>query len=153
MGRRSDRDDQYARRPSLRLVAGLPRRPVHWENCVVGGEIEVEGPFACNKGIRAGGAITGRHTIHAGQGIECGSGILCESHLEASWGIKACAGITAHGAIKAGESLQAGEDIRAGDGHAIFAGPSVRVDAWEASARVRARHKPDRLLSGWWCSS
>lgn len=122
-------------------------------NCLAGHDIDVSGPVVCSKGIRAGQAITGRDVIRAAQGIESGAAILCENHLEANWGIKARSGIFAHGAIKAGESLQAGEEIRAGEGHAIYAGLNVRVDAWQSSARVNARIKPERLLSGWWCST
>ncbi|WP_019139752.1 hypothetical protein [Noviherbaspirillum massiliense] len=115
-----------------------------------GRTIQADGAIRCGKNLRAGGSITSLDCICAGNGIEAGATILSHRHLEANWGIRAGKSIIAHGAIKAGESLQAEEDIRSGDGYGIYAGLDVQFDAWEASARVRARSRPERLMSGWW---
>jgi len=85
-----------------------------------------------------------RTLVHLSRRVECGR------HLEAGWGIKATDAILAHGCIRAGESLNAEGEIRAGCGYGVVAGLSVRRNAWECSARVSVRAKPDELMSGWW---
>ena len=58
--------------------------------------------------------------------------------------------IRAEGAIRAGEGVQAAGCIEAGAGHGIYAGLSVRLDAWPACARVVAQARPQQLVSGHW---
>ena len=84
------------------------------------------------------------------QGLLGRGRVECGGHLEAGWGIKADEAIVAHGCIRAGESLCTDGEIRAGCGYGVFAGLSVRRDAWECSARVCAQAKPGQLMSGWW---
>jgi predicted acyltransferase (DUF342 family) len=120
------------------------------ENVIVGHDLVSKAAVQCGKSIRVGGSITVLDSLRVEQGIECGDSILCHHHVEANWGAKAGKTIRAGGSIKAGESLQAGEDIQAGDGFGVYAGLVVRTDAWEASARVHAKLKPERLMSGWW---
>ena len=110
----------------------------------------VNGAIRCEKGIKVGGHLTGLENIKSANGIETGADLRCHGYLHANWGIRSGGCIVAAGAISAGESLQAGGEIRAGKGYGIYAGLGVRRDAWEASAQVRARCKPDNLMSGWW---
>ena len=56
----------------------------------------------------------------------------------------------AAGAIRVGESLASDGEIRAGAGYGVFAGLCVQREAWESSARVSARARPEQLMSGWW---
>ena len=115
-----------------------------------------QGPKRCGarcragQGLSVGGAIACGHDLEVGKGILVGADIRCDGHIEAGWGIKARDGIEAGGAIKAGESLYCEGEIRAGKGYGVYAGLIVPVDAWEASAQVRASIKPERLMSGWW---
>jgi cytoskeletal protein CcmA (bactofilin family) len=119
----------------------------------VGGDVSVGGNMECLSHLRIRGGLKVRGNVWAGQGIEVREGIAVRDHLEACWGIVAGESITAGGAIKAGESLEAGEFITAGEGYGIYAGLNVPVDVWEASAWVRARALPSRLLSGHWRGS
>ena len=120
------------------------------DNVVVGHDLMIEGPIACGKGLHIRGTIKGFDSIRAGQGILCGASVYCATHLEAGLGIKAAESIVAGGSIRAGESLSSGEDLRAGSGYGIFAGLCVQHEAWDASARVCASVKPERLMSGCW---
>jgi hypothetical protein len=96
------------------------------------GDIDCAGDLKVAKGIQAGGDIRGA------------------GHIEAGRGIRARGDIEAHGAIKVGESLYSEAEIRAGAGYGVYAGLIVQVDAWEASAQVSARARPERLMSGCW---
>jgi hypothetical protein len=58
--------------------------------------------------------------------------------------------IRADGSIRAGEGVKADGVIQAGDGHGVYAGLSVRLDAWSVCARVVARSRPAQLVSGHW---
>lgn len=117
---------------------------------VVGHTLAVRGSAQCALGLRAGEAVEIGENLRTGQGVEAGTDIRCGRHLEAGWGVRAEGDIVAGGAIKAGESLQAGGEIRAGSGYGVYAGLDVPVQAWSASARVRASALPQGLLSGWW---
>ena len=83
-------------------------------------------------------------------GVWTGDDITCGMHLEAGWGIKSAGAIEAQGAVKAGESLCAHGEICAGTGYGVYAGLSVQVDTWAASAQVMAATKPEGLMSGCW---
>lgn len=104
----------------------------------------------CRQGIKAGGAIQSEGGIQAERGIIAGEGIYCEDFLDARWGVKAGGDITAGSAIRVGEGIETPGLISCGAGHGIYAGLAVRVDAWEISARVYARERPEQLLSGFW---
>ncbi len=116
----------------------------------VGGDLLVEGQLHGRASLQAGGLVRSGEDIGVAQGLLARGAVECGRHLEAGWGIKAADGIAAQGSIRAGESLATEGEIRAGAGYGVFAGLSVRRDAWECSARVSARIKPDELMSGWW---
>ncbi len=117
---------------------------------VVGGDLLVEGSVRCGGSVSAGGLLRSGGDIRVAQGLLGRGRVECGGHLEAGWGIKADEAIVAHGCIRAGESLCTDGEIRAGCGYGVFAGLSVRRDAWECSARVCAQAKPGQLMSGWW---
>lgn len=117
---------------------------------VAGGDLLVEGSVQCGGSVSAGGLLRSGADIRVAHGLIGRAGIECGGHLEAGWGIKAAEAIVAQGCIRAGESLCAEGEIRAGCGYGVFAGLSVRRDAWGCSARVSAQSRPDQLLSGWW---
>lgn len=117
---------------------------------VAGGDLLVEGSVQCRGSVSAGGVLRSGADIRVAQGLVGRAGIECGGHLEAGWGIKAAEDIVAQACIRAGESLRAEGEIRAGCGYGVFAGLSVRRDAWGCSARVSAQSRPDQLLSGWW---
>ena len=119
-------------------------------NAFVGLDLHGKDDIRCGKGLQVGGDIVAEASLRAEQGITAGGSIDAALHLEAGWGTKAGNVVTAGGAIRAGEGLHAGEAIRAGEGYGVFAGLGVHMEAWEASARVSAAHKPAGLMSGWW---
>ena len=88
--------------------------------------------------------------INADCGIQAGGAIHCGDHLASGWGMIAGADIRAEGSIRAGEGVHADGMIRAGDGHGVYAGLSVRLDAWSVCARVVAQARPAQLVSGYW---
>ena len=106
--------------------------------------------MTCGKSVRVGGRLTAADSVRAEQGIWTGDDITCGMHLEAGWGIKSAGAIEAQGAVKAGESLCAHGEICAGTGYGVYAGLSVQVDTWAASAQVMAATKPEGLMSGCW---
>lgn len=114
------------------------------------GDLLVEGPIQCCGSVTAGRLLRSGADIRVAQGLLCRGRVECGGHLEAGWGIKAADAIVAQGCIRAGESLATEGELRAGCGYGVFAGLSVRRDAWECSARVSAQAKPEQLLSGWW---
>ena len=64
--------------------------------------------------------------------------------------LRAGGGIEAGDGIEAGEGIKAGWGIKAGGGMGVFAGLRVRLDWWPTNAQVRAKTKPDNLVSGSW---
>jgi hypothetical protein len=123
---------------------------LHAGAIVVGGDLLVEEWVQCAASLHADGVLRSGGDIRVAEGLLSRGRIECGRHLEAGWGIKAVDSIAAHGCIRAGESLAAEGKIQAGCGYGVFAGLSVRRDAWECSARVSAREKPVGLMSGWW---
>lgn len=117
---------------------------------VVEGDLLVEGSVQCAGSMSAGALLRSGADIRVVQGLLSRGRVECGGHLEAGWGIKAVDAIVAQGCIRAGESLATEGELRAGCGYGVFAGLSVRRDAWECSARVSAQAKPEQLLSGWW---
>lgn len=115
-----------------------------------GQDIQVQGAIKCGQGIKTGGDVRAEKEINAGCGIQAGGAIHCGDHLASGWGMIAGADIRAQGAIRAGEGLQAEGHIQAGDGHGVYAGLSVRLDAWSVCARVVAQALPAQLVSGHW---
>ncbi len=116
----------------------------------VGRELQARGDLHCVGRVRVGGDLQVDGEIDVGRGIEASGSVGCVGHLQAGWGVRAGGDIRAQGAIRVGESLQAGDLIAAGDEYGIFAGLVVPMQAWEASAWVRASQKPQRLFSGHW---
>ena len=86
-------------------------------------------------------------------GIETAGSVHTQGHLQCGMGMVAAKDIQAGGAIRVGESLQAGGLISAGPDYGVFAGLVSPLDAWESCGWVRAREKPERLLSGWWADA
>ncbi len=64
--------------------------------------------------------------------------LIAGTGIEAGWG------------IKAGEGIEAGWGIKAGEGYGIFAGLRVKVSLWMNYAKVKAKSKPENLISGHW---
>lgn len=115
-----------------------------------GQDIGTQGAIKCGQGIKAGGAVRAEKEINAGCGIQAGGAIQCGDHLACGWGLIAGEDIRAEGAIRAGEGVQAAGIIEAGTGHGVYAGLSVRLDAWDLCARVIAQARPAQLVSGHW---
>ncbi len=115
-----------------------------------GQDIATQGAIKCGQGIKAGGAVRAEKEIHAACGIQAGGAIECGDHLACGWGLIAGEDIRAEGAIRAGEGVQAAGVIQAGSGHGVYAGLSVRLDAWDVCARVVAQTRPSQLVSGHW---
>lgn len=115
-----------------------------------GQDVQVQGTLKCGQGIKTGGDVRADKDISAGSGIQAGGAIHCGDHLASGWGIIAGGDICAQGAIRAGEGIQAEGQIQAGDGHGVYAGLSVRLDAWSVCARVVAEERPHQLVSGHW---
>lgn len=116
----------------------------------VGYDLLAHGRLDCGHGLRAGAGVAADGAVRVGRGIVAGGTLRAGGHLEAGWGIRADGSIVVDGAIRAGEGIESGEEIRAGDGYGVYAGLAVRRDAWEVSAPVRARARPEGLTSGWW---
>ena len=129
-----------------------------------GQDLKVAGPVLAAQGLDVGGALRGEQGIKTdgdlraqgevvvGRGIQAGGSVQCGDHLEAGWGIKAGGDVVADGAIRVGEGIEAGGRILPGPGHGIYAGLRVRLDAWDLSARVSARVRPEALVSGYWAA-
>ena len=115
-----------------------------------GQDINTQGAIKCGQGIKAGGGVTAEQEINAGCGIQAGGSIQSGEHLACGWGLIAGEDIRAEGAIRAGEGAQAAGVIEAGAGHGVYAGLSVRLDAWGLCARVVAQSRPAQLVSGHW---
>ena len=115
-----------------------------------GQDIHAQGAIKCGQGIKAGGDVRAEKEINADCGIQAGGAIHCGDHLASGWGMIAGADIRAEGSIRAGEGVHADGTIRAGDGHGVYAGLSVRLDAWSVCARVVAQARPAQLVSGYW---
>ncbi|MFJ3460507.1 hypothetical protein [Achromobacter spanius] len=115
-----------------------------------GQDISTQGAIKCGQGIKAGGGVRAEQEINAGCGIQAGGTIQSGEHLACGWGLIAGEDIRAEGAIRAGEGAQAAGVIEAGAGHGVYAGLSVRLDAWDLCARVVAQTRPAQLVSGHW---
>ncbi|WP_313701947.1 hypothetical protein [Achromobacter sp.] len=115
-----------------------------------GQDISTQGAIKCGQGIKAGGGVRAEQEINAGCGIQAGGSIQSGEHLACGWGLIAGEDIRAEGAIRAGEGAQAAGVIEAGAGHGVYAGLSVRLDAWDLCARVVAQTRPAQLVSGHW---
>ena len=115
-----------------------------------GQDINTQGAIKCGQGIKAGGGVTAEQEINAACGIQAGGSIQSGEHLACGWGLIAGEDIRAEGAIRAGEGAQAAGVIEAGAGHGVYAGLSVRLDAWDLCARVIAQSRPAQLVSGHW---
>lgn len=115
-----------------------------------GQDISAQGAIKCGQGIKAGGSVRAEQEIHAACGIQAGGSIQCGDHLACGWGMIAGEDIRAEGAIRAGEGVHAAGIIAAGPGHGVYAGLSVRLDAWDLCARVVAQTRPAQLVSGHW---
>lgn len=113
-------------------------------------DLDVQADVVCGKAIAAGGTIRVEGELRAGHGIQAGGSIHCGMHVEAGWGIKAGRAIQVAHSLRAGEGVSAQDDIVTGNGYGVFAGLAVHVDSWDTGARVSARHKPLRLMSGCW---
>jgi len=118
-----------------------------------GQDISTQGAIKCGQGIKAGGGVRADQEINAGCGIQAGGSIQSGEHLACGWGLIAGEDIRAEGAIRAGEGAQAAGVIEAGAGHGVYAGLSVRLDAWDLCARVIAQTRPAQLVSGYWAGS
>src|SRR5690606_25098593 len=97
--------------------------------------------------------IKAEHDIVVARGIQSGGSVIAGNHIETGWGIQSGCDIVAEGSIKAGEGLVADGLIEPGQGHGVYAGLCVRLDAWADAARVVARVRPPQLISGYWCGS
>lgn len=118
-----------------------------------GQDISTQGAIKCGQGIKAGGGVRAEQEINAACGIQAGGSIECGDHLACGWGLIAGEDIRAEGAIRAGEGVQAAGVIEAGAGHGVYAGLSVRLDAWDLCARVVAQRRPAQLVSGHWAGT
>lgn len=56
------------------------------------------------------------------------------------WFVREVNAIDAESSLRAEQGITAGGSIEA----------ALHMEAWEASARVSAAHKPAGLMSGWW---
>lgn len=117
---------------------------------IIGREVQVQGALHCGKGLRAGGTVEVQGLLEVGQGLAAQGDIDCGNHIQAGWGIKTLGDLRAACSIRAGETLQADGEIAAGTGYGVFAGMNVQMEAWPDCAWVRALHKPQSLISGWW---
>lgn len=117
---------------------------------LVGHGLLVGGHIACKRGVRAGGDVTVAGALEVAQGVQTGGSVRTHGHLQCGTGVVAAEDIEAGGAIRVGESLQAGGLISPGPDYGVFAGLVTPMEAWASSGWVRARQKPERLLSGWW---
>lgn len=115
-----------------------------------GQDVQTQGAIKCSQGIKTGGDVRADKEINAAYGIQAGGSIQCGEHLASGWGLIAGGDIRAEGSIRAGEGVQAEGVIQAGDGHGVYAGLSVRLDAWSVCARVSAQTRPAQLVSGHW---
>jgi len=115
-----------------------------------GQDVQTQGAIKCGQGIKTGGDVRADKEINAACGIQAGGDIQCGDHLASGWGMIAGGDIRADGSIRAGEGVQAEGTVQAGDGHGVYAGLSVRLDAWPVCARVSARTRPAQLVSGHW---
>jgi hypothetical protein len=79
--------------------------------------------------------------------------LIAGTGIKAGWGIKAGCSIEAGEDIEAGTGIEAGEDIKAGAGYGIFAGLRIKVALWKDYAQVKAKTKPENLISGHWESN
>ena len=120
---------------------------------VLGQDAHIDGDFVCGQGVKIGGELRAQGQIDVRRGIDAGDSVTSALHIRAGWGIRCQGDIVSGGAIRVGESLVATGVIETGEGYGIFAGVDVSMDAWEDNARVSARSKPQRLISGWWCAS
>jgi len=118
-----------------------------------GQDVQTQGAIKCGQGIKTGGDVRADKEINAGSGIQAGGAIECGEHLASGWGIIAGGDIRAQGSIRAGEGVQADGLIQAGDGHGVYAGLSVRLDAWSVCALVIAQARPAQLVSGHWAGA
>ncbi|WP_010457967.1 hypothetical protein [Acidovorax radicis] len=118
--------------------------------CTVGQDLRVTADLDCGSGIKVGGHLLGGASVHAVRGLQAAGDVDCQSHLQVGWGVRAGGHIHAGGAIRAGESLWAGETIAGGEAYGVYAGLVVPLTDWPNSARVCARERPARLLSGCW---
>jgi len=114
------------------------------------GNVRAKWDICAGQDIASQGALSAGQGIKAGGDIQAAGGIRAGGHLQAGWGLIAGADIVAEGSIRAGEGVHAGGDIEAGAGHGVYAGLSVRLDAWAVCARVLARRRPAQLVSGHW---
>ena len=117
---------------------------------VVGQEVQVQGSLQCAKGLRAQGDIEVQGLLDVGQGVATQGNVAGGNHIQAGWGIRALGDIGAACSIRVGESLHAEGEIIAGEGYGVFAGMNVQMQAWPDCAWVRARRKPQGLVSGCW---
>ncbi|WP_454674276.1 hypothetical protein [Achromobacter pestifer] len=115
-----------------------------------GQDVQTQGAIKCGQGIKTGGDLRAAKEINAACGIQAGGSIHCGDHLASGWGMIAGGDIRADGSIRSGEGVQAEGEIQAGDGHGVYAGLSVRLDAWSVCARVAAQTRPTQLVSGHW---
>lgn len=116
---------------------------------LVKGDLQVGGDCSA-KALSVRGSVRTGGVLRTAQGLICDAGADCGGHLEAGSGIKCGGDITAGGAIRAGESIEADGEILPGLGYGVFAGLCVQQDEWDSSARVTARRRPARLMSGFW---
>lgn len=116
----------------------------------IGHGLEVGGRLWCHGGVRTGGDVTVAGALEVGQGVETAGSVRTQGHLQCGTGVVATENIEAGGAIRVGESLRAGGVISAGPDYGVFAGLVTPMEAWDRCGWVRAREKPERLLSGWW---
>jgi predicted acyltransferase (DUF342 family) len=119
----------------------------------VGHGVVVGGHMWCQGGVRTGGDLAVAGALDVAQGVETAGSVRTQGHLQCGTGVVAAEDIEAGGAIRAGESLQAGGAISAGPDYGVFAGLVTPMDAWVSCGWVRAREKPERLLSGWWAAA
>jgi len=119
----------------------------------VGHGIVVAGQLACQGGVRTGDDMTVAGGLDVALGVETAGSVRTQGHLQCGMGMVAEMDIRAGGAIRVGESLQAGGLISAGPDYGVFAGLVSPMGAWESCGWVRAREKPERLLSGWWAGA
>ncbi|MGV3570828.1 MAG: hypothetical protein ACO1PB_09525 [Ramlibacter sp.] len=132
-------------RGSLDCAGSLAIGGVAW----IDGDLQVGGDCSA-RFLRVRGGVHAGGLLRTREGLVCDGGALCGGHIDAGSGIKCGGDVVAAGAIRAGESIEAGGEIRAGAGYGVFAGLCVQGEEWDTSARVTARSRPARLLSGFW---
>ena len=115
-----------------------------------GDSVRAGGQLKVGHGIKAGGDVQSGSDLLVARGIEAGGDIRAGDHLETGWGMRAGGAVRAGMAIRAGEGIEAGHDIVPGEGHGVYAGLRVRMDAWAVAARVRAPRCAGPLVSGHW---